>query len=121
MRKVLILALAPVALGAAGCAAEKAPLPKAPVAANYAVTEALTPLTWREFFADARLQRLIALALNENRDLRIAVLNAQAARGALLVARGAQLPTLEAQGGFTGAQTAGGGFGGWGQDANLCG
>ena len=116
MRKVLILALAPVALGAAGCAAEKAPLPKAPVAANYAVTEALTPLTWREFFADARLQRLIALALNENRDLRIAVLNAQAARGALLVARGAQLPTLEAQGGFTGAQTAGGGFGGFRYD-----
>lgn len=111
MRKVLILALA-----LTGCAGGKTPLPTAPVPATYASTETLNPLTWRAFFADARLQRLIALALEENRDLRIAVLNAQAARGALSVARGAQLPALEAQGGFTGAQTAGGGFGGFRYD-----
>ena len=30
---------------------------------------------WRNFFADPRLQRLISIALENNRDLRIATLN----------------------------------------------
>ncbi|RVU03383.1 efflux transporter outer membrane subunit [Novosphingobium umbonatum] len=113
MRKAMILALLPLS---AQAVAAPAPLPVAPIPAAYAVTEPLAPLAWRDFFGDARLQRLIALALNENRDLRIALLNAQAARAALSIARGAQLPTVEAQGNFTSAQTAGGGFGGFRYD-----
>ena len=34
----------------------------------------------REFFPDARLQKLIGLALENNRDLRVAMLNVEAAR-----------------------------------------
>ena len=32
-------------------------------------------ITWQEFFVDPKLQKLIALALENNRDLRIAALN----------------------------------------------
>jgi len=114
MRKPIMLMSALFVAQAA--LAAPAPLPKPPVPETYAFSEKLTPLAWRDFFGDARLQRLIALALNENRDLRIAVLNAQAARAALSIARGAQLPSIEAQGNFTSAQTAGGGFGGFRYD-----
>ncbi len=56
---------------------------------------------WREFFVDARLQQLIALALANNRDLRIAVVNIQLARAQYRVQRASQLPSLDASGAFT--------------------
>lgn len=40
----------------------------------------LDELAWRDYFADARLQAVIALALENNRDLRIAALNIERAR-----------------------------------------
>src|SRR5688500_10297 len=36
---------------------------------------------WRDFFADERLQKLIELSLQNNRDLRVAVANIERARG----------------------------------------
>jgi multidrug efflux system outer membrane protein len=50
---------------------------------------------WRDFFVDARLQQLIALALANNRDLRVAVLNIQLARAQYRVQRGNLLPTVD--------------------------
>ncbi|MEI7671669.1 MAG: multidrug transporter, partial [Deltaproteobacteria bacterium] len=37
-------------------------------------------LPWREFFTDERLQKIIEIALNNNRDLRLAALNVERAR-----------------------------------------
>jgi multidrug efflux system outer membrane protein len=56
---------------------------------------------WRDFFVDTRLQQLIALALANNRDLRVAVLNIQLARAQYHVQRAALLPAIDASGGFT--------------------
>ncbi|SAK71778.1 efflux transporter outer membrane subunit [Caballeronia ptereochthonis] len=54
---------------------------------------------WRDFFVDARLQRLIDIALGNNRDLRVAVLNVQAAQAQYRIARSELFPTLAAQAG----------------------
>jgi NodT family efflux transporter outer membrane factor (OMF) lipoprotein len=48
--------------------------------ASAAQGPAAADLDWQGFFADARLRRLIALSLANNRDLRVAVLNIEQAR-----------------------------------------
>ena len=53
-------------------------------------------LAWREFFTDASLQQLIAAALVNNRDLRIAALNVQRARAVYGIQRAALFPSLDA-------------------------
>ena len=45
------------------------------------------------FFADPRLKRLIELALQNNRDLRVAVLNIEQARAQYQIQRADELPT----------------------------
>ncbi|MEO3690088.1 efflux transporter outer membrane subunit [Roseateles paludis] len=73
--------------------------------------QAATPgLPWAQAFQGARLPALIQLALQNNRDLRIAALNVESAR-AVAAARGADLwPTVNA--GLTGSRqpTASGGI-----------
>ncbi|WP_295855075.1 efflux transporter outer membrane subunit [uncultured Xylophilus sp.] len=59
--------------------------PAAPAAAD---------LPWQSFFPDERLQRLLATALANNRDLRIAVLNIEAARAQYQIQRSAQYPAV---------------------------
>jgi multidrug efflux system outer membrane protein len=51
---------------------------------------------WREFFPDPQLQQLIALALINNRDLRIAVLNVQSAQAQYRIQRAQLFPTIDA-------------------------
>lgn len=51
---------------------------------------------WREFFADPRLQRLIETALQNNRDLRVAALNIEAARAKYQIRRAELLPSIGA-------------------------
>ncbi len=51
---------------------------------------------WRTYFPDGRLQQLIATALENNRDLRIAALRIEEARGAYRIQRADRLPTLNA-------------------------
>ncbi|BAO85537.1 MULTISPECIES: efflux transporter outer membrane subunit [Caballeronia] len=51
---------------------------------------------WRDFFADARLQRIVELALKNNRDLRVSVLNVEASRAQYQITRAALFPTLDA-------------------------
>lgn len=53
---------------------------------------------WRDFFTDARLQDVIDQALANNRDLRVAVLNVEKARGQYRVQRADRVPALAAQG-----------------------
>ncbi|WP_242338280.1 MULTISPECIES: AdeC/AdeK/OprM family multidrug efflux complex outer membrane factor [Anaeromyxobacter] len=51
-------------------------------------------LGWRDVFGDPRLQALIALALENNRDLRVAALNVELARAQYRIQRSQQLPTV---------------------------
>src|SRR5258706_14478154 len=55
-------------------------------------------LAWQQFFGDARLQRLIGLALENNRDLRVAALRVERARAFYRIERTALLPRLNATG-----------------------
>jgi len=51
---------------------------------------------WREFFPDPQLQQLIALALAQNRDLRVAALNVQSAQAQYRIQRAQLFPTIDA-------------------------
>jgi outer membrane protein, multidrug efflux system len=51
---------------------------------------------WREFFPDPQLQQLIALALTNNRDLRVAALNVQSAQAQYRIQRAELFPTVDA-------------------------
>ena len=53
-------------------------------------------ITWQEFFIDKQLQTLIALALENNRDLRIAALNIEKTRGLYRIQRAELLPAVNA-------------------------
>jgi multidrug efflux system outer membrane protein len=98
-------ALAGVALALAGCSTLIPPYqrPAAPVPPTYPpdVTpatgsggEAAADVDWQRFFADPRLKRLIELALVNNRDLRIAVLNIEQARAIYQIRRADELPSV---------------------------
>ena len=50
---------------------------------------------WREFFRDPRLQQLIELALTNNLDLRVAMLNVDQTRALYHVQRDALIPTVD--------------------------
>src|SRR5690606_5361877 len=49
---------------------------------------------WRQFFNDPTLQELVSLALEHNRDLRVAVLNIEAARAQYRVQRSELSPSI---------------------------
>lgn len=81
--------------------------PIAPVAAAWPQGEAYKPtrssetraapdIGWREFIASDQLAQLVQLALDNNRDLRISILNIEKARAQYGVARADQLPHLNA-------------------------
>ena len=61
---------------------------------------------WREFFRDPRLQRLIELALTNNPDLRVAMLNVDQTRSLYRVQRAALVPTAEIKADGTRQRTA---------------
>jgi multidrug efflux system outer membrane protein len=77
------------------------PLP-AEIAAS-ASTGAAVPLSWKAFVQSPQLAQLVQRALDQNRDLRVAVLNVQRAEAQLGVARADRLPTVSA--GLTAAAT----------------
>lgn len=49
---------------------------------------------WRTMFGDARLQRLIEIALRNNRDLRLAALNVEAVRAQFDIQQAAEMPQV---------------------------
>ena len=51
-------------------------------------------LGWHDFFADARLRRLIEVALENNRDLRVAALNVEAFRAQYRIERADLFPAI---------------------------
>lgn len=60
---------------------------------------------WQDFFADARLQKLIELSLQNNRDLRVAVLQVEQARAQYQIQRADLFPTINAAAQGTRAHT----------------
>jgi multidrug efflux system outer membrane protein len=73
---------------------------------NAVASEAPAAITWQRFFTDARLQQLITLALANNRDLRVSILNIEAARAQYQIQRSNEFPAVNA--GITGQrQTTG--------------
>lgn len=56
---------------------------------------------WQEFFRSQNLQRLIGAALENNRDLRVAALNVEAARAAYRVQRADLVPSVNAGAGMS--------------------
>jgi multidrug efflux system outer membrane protein len=59
---------------------------------------AAAELPWREFFTDERLQKIIGIALDNNRDLRVAALNVERARALYGISRASLLPSVNAVG-----------------------
>jgi len=111
MNKNTILLLVGIAVIQAGCTlAPKYRRPQAPVPANWPAGTAgqaiqpatnapdTQPLRWREFFTDVKLQPLIAAALTNNRDLRLAALNVELARAEYGIQRAELFPTVNATG-----------------------
>ena len=99
-RSTASLLVTPVALILGACTLEpQYHRPPAPVPALPGGTAGGTPaadIGWREFFPDPQLQQLIALALTDNRDLRVAVLNVQSAQAQYRIQRAELFPTVNA-------------------------
>ena len=107
MKRLTPLVLALVLTGCVNLA-PKYERPAAPVAGafptvegtvssgNPVANEAPASIAWQRFFTDPRLQQLITLALANNRDLRVSVLNIEQARAAYQIQRAARLPTVSA-------------------------
>ena len=78
--------------------------PEAPVADAFsvksegAIKQAAHEIGWRAFFRDARLQALIDAGLQNNRDLRVAVLRIEEARAQYGIQRADRLPNLNISG-----------------------
>ena len=90
------------ALGAvavlAGCSLipqyERPPLPVPDTYPQSTAATAPVPLAWRDYFTDPRLQRLIEIALDNNRDLRVSALNVERARAQFQIERAALFPSV---------------------------
>ncbi|MFA7405407.1 MAG: efflux transporter outer membrane subunit [Pelobacteraceae bacterium] len=71
----------------------------APAATAGPAQKAVATIPWQEFFVDAKLNKLIELALKNNRDLRVAALNMERYRALYQIKSADQLPKLEASAG----------------------
>ncbi|MDY7579948.1 efflux transporter outer membrane subunit [Herbaspirillum sp. RTI4] len=58
--------------------------------------QAAVDIGWRNFFSDARLQRIEELALKNNRDLRVSMLNVEAAQARYQITRAGLFPSVGA-------------------------
>jgi outer membrane protein, multidrug efflux system len=102
MRSASLPAAAAAALLLAGCSlAPRYQRPAAPVAPEWGAGAATGPSTaadlgWRDVFQDPRLQALVALALENNRDLRVAALNVELTRAQYRIERADRLPAVGA-------------------------
>ena len=81
--------------------------PAAPVSADWpsgpsyktpsqATEKALADIPWQEYFVDPQLQALISQALDNNRDLRVAVLNIERSRAQYQILRSDLFPKVDA-------------------------
>ncbi len=102
--KQRLLTLLIMAIGIAGCtlapeyhrpATRLAETWTAPSTNSLSTTNLAAEIGWRTFFSDPRLQKLIELALTNNRDLRSASLRLDLARTEYRIRRSAVLPEVD--------------------------
>ena len=111
MKTKLFLCLILITLLPGGCTlAPEYKRPTSPVPADWPTGAAYQPagaasnapmaseLKWHEFFTDETLQKIIAMALENNRDLRLAALNVERARALYGIQRAELLPTIHGVG-----------------------
>ena len=106
MNKTLISLAIAALLGGCASMAPDYQRPQAPVAAEWGSEAAkgdlrVSDIGWREFFVDDKLRKLIAIALENNRDLRVAALNIEKARAEYRIERADLFPTVNAGGSAT--------------------
>ena len=92
-----LLALA--SLAACANLASEPPRADAALPAQFPVatgSAAAAPLAWQDYYRDERLRALISLALKNNRDLRVALLNVEQARAQARITAASQWPTVGA-------------------------
>lgn len=80
--------------------------PAAPVPSSYptgesAAAKPVADIDWNEFFQNPDLRDAISTALNNNRDLKTAILRIEEARALYNIQRADQLPTVNTTGGVT--------------------
>ena len=102
--RVVVMAVLVTVSGCMSMAPTYTP-PASPVATHYDADDGRDGLSaaatgWQAYFTDARLQTLIAQALDNNRDLRTAVLRVEEARAAFGIQRAEAFPHLNAQAGI---------------------
>ncbi|MBC2607357.1 efflux transporter outer membrane subunit [Pelagicoccus albus] len=111
-KRIFTLPAVAVALSLAGCSSLQTKLPEpdaqigdkwqtggtqstpANEAANAFGTQIAAEIGWRNFFTDPKLEELISLSLENNRDLRVAVLNVERARAQYRIQRADRLPSV---------------------------
>ncbi|MDD5366657.1 MAG: efflux transporter outer membrane subunit [Gallionellaceae bacterium] len=106
MSKTFLLAVCCAGLALGGCSlAPEYRRPVAPVPSQWpaapsgpAAPADAADLKWRDVLTDERLRQVVAKALENNRDLRLAALNVERARGMYGIQRGALYPSVEVQG-----------------------
>jgi outer membrane protein, multidrug efflux system len=103
LRSFTAALLAATALGGCATMAPRYERPALPVAQSWptpAESAATGPVgadaAWRDVIRDTRLQGVVALALQQNRDLRVAVADIERARAAYGVQRAELLPAIDA-------------------------
>jgi multidrug efflux system outer membrane protein len=100
MRHAAVISLLALSSVLSACTlAPKYIQPAPPVATEWPVESpaaADAPLKWRDLFTDPRLQATINLALEQNRDLRVAALNVEKAQAQYRIARAGLLPAIDA-------------------------
>lgn len=69
--------------------------------------KAAADIAWQEFFLDPQLQKLIALALENNRDLRVAALNIERSRAQYQISRAELFPQIDATAAGSGQRVPG--------------
>ena len=105
MKKLLLYMGTPLVLAACSLAPEYE-RPGMPVDDQFPAAEAMEKqaqkmayqIGWKEYFKDPRLHRYIELALDNNRDLKTALLNTEAARLAYGIQKSERLPGINASG-----------------------
>lgn len=80
-------------------------------AAGKPAGKAVADIPWAEFFVDPQLRKVIALALENNRDLRVAALNIERSRAQYQIQRSDLFPHVDANAGANFERMAPGTFG----------
>ncbi len=98
--------------------------PVAPIAQTYLgaaqINEsASADISWKNFFCDERLKTLVELALANNRDFRVAMLNVERSRAEYRITKSASYPTVDGGGSFTRQHSANGTANQWSASLGL--